>query len=326
MQNRTLTPIFSIAVSIALVFVFNLMMVDRTFAQQNSDPPVGVTPLTWQPSSEKLAIDTVEARQLYDRIRNGDYPGMQELKESPVTTQLDALSQYYFNLYGNTADIHTQEREEIRAKVLREFLSIGAARKTEGQGNVTGKTKYHYVYDAPLSRNYKMTLVMGLPAVGKSTVYTNPTSEKTGAFILDCDVVKSLLPEYKESHGGAADAVHFESLNIMDDAMQAFLTGDKRGINVILPIVATDFDELMEKYIKPFESAGYDVRAVFLIAPENVSFARNIARQLDTGRMFRSAVAASFGQKPEKVYYRLKNMTNAKGHPYGMAEYPFQEH
>jgi len=69
-----------------------------------------------------------------------------------------------------------------------------------------------------------------------------------------------------------------------------------------------------------------DVRAVFIDAPENVSFAHNIARQLDSGRLFRSAVAVSFGQKPKKVYRRLKDMVNAKGKPYGMAEYEFQEH
>ena len=45
-----------------------------------------------------------------------------------------------------------------------------------------------------------------------------------------------------------------------------------------------------------------------------------------SGRLFRSAVAVSFGQKPKKVYRRLKDMVNAKGKPYGMAEYEFQEH
>ena len=38
------------------------------------------------------------------------------------------------------------------------------------------------------------------------------------SFILDCDVIKEMIPEFIESHGGAADAVHFESMLIMDMA------------------------------------------------------------------------------------------------------------
>ena len=308
----------------AAVILFVVVIMSATvFAQKNnSDLPEGVVPLTWQPSAERLAIQTDEARQLYDRIRKPDYPKMKELKNSPVVAQLDALSAYYFKVYGNTADIDTQERQALREKVLQEFLSIGSARKISADN----AKKVKYAFDGALKKNYQMTLVLGLPAVGKSTTYTNPNSEKSGAFILDCDVVKTLLPEYKESYGGASDAVHWESFNIMDKAMETFLTGEMKGTNIILPIVAVNLDELMSKYIKPFEAAGYDVRAVYIDAPENVSFARNIARQLDSGRVFRSAVAASFGDKPKKVYNRLKNMKNSNGKNYGVAEYKFQEH
>ena len=296
---------------IALVFV--VTMTSAALAQK-AELPEGVVPLTWQPSPQHLAIQTDEARKLYTRIKKNDYPSMKELKKSPVLAQLDALSSYYFTLYGNTADINTPERQELREKVLQEFLSIGSARKIS---DATAK-RAKYVYDGPLNKNYQMTLVLGLPASGKSTLYTDPNSEETGAFILDCDVIKALLPEYQESYGAAGDAVHWESFNIMDKAMESFLTGEMKGTNVILPIVAPDFDELTSKYIKPFEAAGYEVRAVYIDVPENVSFARNVARQLDSGRVFRSAVALSFGKKPKKVYNKLKNKINSKGKPYGM--------
>ena len=162
---------------------------------------------------------------------------------------------------------------------------------------------------------------MGLPASGKSTSYVNPHSDKLDAFILDCDVIKELLPEYQETFGGAADAIHFESLALMDEAMKEFF-GELKGRNIILPIVAPDFDELMEKYIRPFEDAGYDVRAVYVDTPEKVCMNWNVKRQLDSGRVYRSAVAFSFGEKPKEVYERLKNMINSKGKPYGQ---PFEE-
>ena len=304
-----------------LMFLVVMVMTSAAFAD-SADLPEGVEPLTWQPSAKNLAIKTDEARELYDRIKKSDYPSMEELKKNPVVAQLDALSAYYFKMYGNTADIDTPERQQLREKVLQEFLSVGSARKIS---NATDK-KIKYAFDGELKKNYQMTLVLGLPAVGKSTVFTNPNSEKTGAFILDCDVVKTLLPEYKESFGGASDAVHFESFNIMDKAMESFLSGEMKGTNIILPIVPTDFDELMSKYIKPFEAAGYDVRAVYIDAPENVSFANNIRRQLDSGRVFRSAVAVSFGDKPKKIYNKLKKLKNSKGKIYGMEEFKYQKH
>ena len=289
-----------------LMFLVVMVMTSAAFAD-SADLPEGVEPLTWQPSSIKILASAL--------IPTPPIP-------TKLVAQLDALSAYYFKMYGNTADIDTPERQQLREKVLQEFLAVGSARKVSSE---TGR-KAKYVYDGALKKDYQMTLVLGLPAVGKSTVYTNPNSEKTGAFILDCDVVKSLLPEYKESFGGASDAVHWESFNIMDKAMESFLTGEMKGTNIILPIVPTDFDELMSKYIKPFEAAGYDVRAVYIDAPENVSFANNIRRQLDSGRVFRSAVAMSFGNKPKKIYNKLKKLKNSKGEVYGMAEFKFQKH
>ena len=309
--------LFSALISLLIV----LLMTSAVFAENKL--PEGVEPLTWQPSPQNLAIKTDEARKLYEKIRSYHYPSMKELKNSPVVAQLDALSRYYIAKYGNTADINTPERQELREKVLKEFLSTGSARKIS-EGKYAYQSKY--AFDGELKRNYQMTLVLGLPAVGKSTVYTNPHSEQTGAFILDCDEIKKLLPEYKESYGGATDAVHFESLELMDKAMESFLTGEMKGVNVILPIVAADFDELMNKYIKPFEAAGYNVQAVFIDAAENISFGQNIARQLDSGRVFNSKVAASFGKKPKNVYNQLKNLKNSKGKKYGMEMLKFQKH
>lgn len=275
--------------------------------------PEGVVPVTWKPSADHLIIQTEEAKQLYDRIESGDYLTLEELKANPVVAQIDALSAYYIALYGNTAEIDTPERQELRQKIRVDFLAMGSARLKKIDEK-TGKAKY--AFDGPLKTEYKMVLVLGLPASGKSTYIAEPLSEEMGAFILDCDTVKDFIPEYQESHGCAADAVHFESFAIMDDAMQAFLTGEKKGVNVVLPIVATDLDELMETYIKPFEAAGYTVKAVFRDAEPNESACRVVSRELRNGRIIRSVVAFSFGTKPEEVYNQLAEMVSEKGEPY----------
>ena len=279
--------------------------------------PSNVKPITWKPSADHLIIESDEARELYTRIKAGDYPSVEELKSCPVTAQIDALSTYYKTVYGNTAEIHTPEREKLRKDIEKQFLAIGSAR-TESVDPETGRHKY--VYDGDFAKDFKMELVLGLPASGKSSRVTDPDSEDMKAFILDCDAVKELIPEFQESHGAAADAVHFESFNIMDSAMQQFLTGDMKGTNVIIPIVAGDFDELMKNYIKPFEEAGYHVTAKFVECEENASVSRNLARELETGRVINSAVVMSFGEKPLQVYKKLAPMQNAFGETYGQTK------
>ena len=273
----------------------------------------GVVPVTWEPDKDHLIIQGDEAKELYDRIESEDYLSMEELRSNHVVAQIDSLSAYYIALYGNTNEINTPEREALRKEIKEKFLTYGSAR-TKKINPETGKHKI--AFDGPLKKEYKMILALGLPASGKSTYVAEPISEEIGAFILDCDEIKELIPEYQESHGCAADAVHFESFAIMNDVMQEFLTGDMKGVNVVLPIVASDFDELMETYIKPFEEAGYNVKAVLRPAKENEACCRVVSRELRNGRIIRSIVAFGFGDKPEEVYYKLAEMTNAKGEPY----------
>ncbi len=276
--------------------------------------PEGVEPVTWEPSSSDLIIKGEEAAALYKMIKAGEYPPVEYFKASEITSQIDSLSTYYKGVYGNTLNIDTEERKELREDIRAKFLSEGSARTKY----VDPSSKRHvYAYDGPLAKDYQMELVLGLPASGKSTRVTDPDSEAMKAFILDCDEVKELIPEFRQSYGAAADAVHFESFEIMNEAMKEFTEGSLKGTNVIIPIVAGDFDDLMNSYIKPFEDAGYNVRCKFVEADSNASVSRNIMRELETGRIINSAVVFSFGTAPEEVYKKLAPMTNAKGVHYG---------
>ena len=275
--------------------------------------PEGVVPVTWEVSRDHLMIEGEEARALYERIVANDYPSMEELKANPVVAQLDALAAYYKQLYGNTADIDTPEREQLRQDMKDWFLSLGSAR-TE---SIDENGRHHYVYDGPLQADYEMELVLGLPASGKSTTIVDPDSEAMGAFIMDCDTIKAELPEYKESHGAGADAVHFEGYYIMLDAIDEFLTGDMVGTNVIIPIVSTNLEELLENYVYPFEKAGYRVKVKFCPAEPHEAAARVIMRELAGGQLINSAIAFGFGPAVEEVYQELAEMINSYGEPYG---------
>ncbi len=275
--------------------------------------PEGVRPITWEPSPDHLIIESDEAKALYERIVAGDYPTLEELEANPVVAQIDSLSAYYIALYGSTLDIDSDYRRQIRGTIRDNFLKIGSAR-TERVDEETGK--HHYVYDGPLKSEYKMVLVLGLPASGKSTFIVDPLSEEIGGFILDCDVIKEMIPEFQFSNGAGADAVHMESMEIMNRSMDAFLTGDMKGTNVILPLVSSDLDDLMNTYIKPFEEAGYTVKAMFREADPGDAAARVVMRELATGRIIRSAIAFSFGTKPEEVFHQLEEMVSESGEPY----------
>ena len=275
-----------------------------------------VVPVTWEVTPEHPMIDTDEARALYKQIKAGDYPTMEELLANPVVAQLDALAAYYKEQYGNTADIDTPERAQLRQDLKKQFLAQGSAR-TE---SVDGTGKHHYVYDGPLSRNFQMELVLGLPASGKSTLVADPDSEAMQAFILDVDMIKAEIPEYKESHGAAADSVHFEGMAIFKDAIDDFLSGDMKGVNIVLPIVGGDLDEMVQQYIEPFEAAGYNVKAKFVPAKENEAAARVVMRELGGGQLINSSVAFNFGDGPENVYNELKDRINARGETYGFVE------
>lgn len=274
----------------------------------------GVEPITWEPSSSELLIKGSEARALYTQIKAGNYPDVDTIRNSKVTSQLDELSTYYKGVYGNTANIDTPERTELRDHIKAKFLSAGSAR-TRSYDFSTGRRTY--AYDGPLDKGYEMEIVLGLPASGKSSRVTDPDSEAMHAFILDCDEIKELIPEFQATYGAAADAIHFESMDIMNEAIRTFTEGSMKGTNIILPIVAGDFDDLMNTYIKPFEAAGYNVRAKFVDCEVNASVSRNIMRELETGRIINSAVVLSFGNAPKEVFEKLAPMINSKGVTYG---------
>ena len=286
-------------------------------AAQANDPalllPEGVVPVTWEVSEDHLMIEGEEARALYERLVARDYLTIEELKANHVVAQLDALSAYYKALYGNTADIDTPERDALRQEIAEQFLGMGSARTD----HLNEEGYPVYVYDGPLKSEYQFELVLGLPASGKSTRIVDPDSEAMGAFILDPDVIKAELPEYKESHGAGADAIHFEGMNIFNEAIKAFTEGDMKGVNAILPIVSSDLNDLMETYIRPFEAAGYNVKVKFREAKPNEAASRVVMRELRGGQLINSAVAFSFGDEVEAVYRELAAMINSKGEPYG---------
>lgn len=246
---------------------------------------------------DNIVYDEPGMREMYTKIKNGQYYTREELLQSPVVKELDAISERMKKQYGDTSEIQTPEREKLREKVKDDFLSMGSMQKDE-----TGK----YQPTGEVRKGYKMVIAIGLPAAGKSTRIANPESERLGAFVFDSDIVKESLPEFKASHGAAADSVHKESKNILAKCRAEFLTGSRKGDNIIVPIIGDNFDKIHRSWIFDFENAGYDIEVQYQDADPTESLNRVVARAIETGRIIPSHIAGEYEDKPREVFEKFK--------------------
>lgn len=218
--------------------------------------------------NNSFAIDVPSAKALYQKISQGEYIEPQALFKNPVFQAIENEIQKYDIKYGVTAHIDTQERKEQRQMWIDDFLA--------GKGVDTMPPN-----GAPLKREYKATIVVGLPAAGKSTRIANPLSEEQGAFIFDSDEMKKLIPEYEG--GKAANAVHQESKNLLSEAMNSFTAGSMKGVNMVIPIIGDELSSI-EKKAAPLISAGYNVEIAYKKASTKDSINRVVGRAIKEGR------------------------------------------
>ena len=262
-------------------------------------------------NANRLVLDTKEAKNMFDRIKSKNYYEASELLNSETVKKLDALSEAYKIKYGDTSEIDTPERKEMRENIGNEFMRLGSARQ-----NAQGK----YEFTGEIKKEFKAEIIIGLPAAGKSTMIANPDSERMGAFIFDSDIVKEMLPEFKETCGGAAGSVHGESKEINRRCLDKFLNGNRKGDNIIIPVIGDKTQKLFENYIDKLEKAGYDVEVKFRDTDPKGSLNRAYMRALETGRVIKSNVLGGYGDKPRQVWKELQSKVNAKGHRYVRSE------
>lgn len=250
-------------------------------------------------STRKLVIDTPEAREMYENIKAGKYYTAEEMANSPVMKQLDAESDRWKNKYPELEKDMSPERVAMREQIKNDFLAMGSAVKGEdGEYSFTGEVK----------RGFEAEVVIGLPASGKSTTIANPDSETKKAFVFDSDIIKESIPEFKESKGAAANAVHNESKKILKDAFNQFKTGGARnGDNLIVPVIGDDYGSLVKKWIDPLQKSGYKVKVKYKDTDPVRSLNRNIGRAISSGRIIPSDVALKYGNKPAGVYEECKH-------------------
>lgn len=246
-----------------------------------------------------FALKDDESKAVYDKISRGDYFSFDELEELPVFNRIqeEAEKSRYAQAKrlgmpdeynGYTYRITTPQREAQREKWVNDFVA--------GKGAETHPK-------TPLQKGYKMTVVVGLPASGKSYRIANPLSEEEGAFIFDSDEMKKLIDGF--DGGKNADGVHDESKDLLNRAQAAFTDGDMKGTNLVYPIIGDDAEKTMKK-LQPFIDAGYGVEIAYKKADTVESMNRVLSRAIKNGRYIpRDTVMQYNNDNIVRAYRRL---------------------
>lgn len=243
---------------------------------------------------------TDEDKKVVENIKNGKYYEIEDLKQLPIFYKMDEVAkQIRLDVgkdigvpSGDTSKLRTTEREKQREQFLSDFI------------NGTGKANTR---PNPLKKGFKMTIVVGLPASGKSSQIADPLSAEQGAFIFDSDEMKKTIPEYKNGANGGG--VHKESKMLLDRAQEYFTKGSMRGINIVYPFIGDDSKKTMKK-IQPFIEAGYDVEIAYKKADTKESMNRALMRAITKNRPFEREVLEGYNN--DKVV-KAFNETLANG-------------
>ena len=159
----------------------------------------------------------------------------------------------------------------------------------------------------PVLRNKELTIVLGPPAAGKSTI-ANELAVANRSAILDSDEIKKALPEYEGGIG--ASAVHEESSDLAK-ILQSLMI--EQGTNIVLPKVGHTSSSI-RKAISLYKDKGYKVRLVNMdVTPEN-AYQRMIGRFVSSGRIIPPAYLDAVGVNPSATFRTLRQEGAADGY------------
>lgn len=172
-----------------------------------------------------------------------------------------------------TDKIDTPERQALRKKIAKNLYEKDIANR---------------------KHEYEATIVLGLPASGKSTL-AEPIIKEKGALEVDPDLAKAQLPEY--NNGLGTFATHEESSAISREVMaEALANGD----NIVWPRV--DSPDKVVRDIQNLKRLGYKVHVKHLEVSAETAEQSAIERYLTRGRYVSPLVVREYGTKPLESY------------------------
>lgn len=142
-------------------------------------------------------------------------------------------------------------------------------------------------------------IIIGLPASGKSSV-ANTIADYTASYLIDSDIAKRKLKEYKND--GGASLVHDESSGLADMLLTECT---KAKYNMVIPRIGSNF-EAIKKYCETFTKKNYAVFLVLVELDRQYATIRAYNRYLETERYIPlSKIYDSYANDSTLTYYRM---------------------
>ena len=229
---------------------------------------------------------------------------------------------------GSEADWNKPERRAIHERIKKELLhdritsknneALEIIRKTGKPKNardITASNAAHpdlpaialdetAAFDPICDR--RLDIVIGPPAVGKSSVFVDKLSIYYRSRVLDADAIKKRLPGFDDGNG--ASYVHEESSRLNKEIIKDLLDSNN-GENVVLPIVGSTAKKI-RSYIDTFHNAGYTVYLHNNYVPILHSFGRSLVRTIRTGRWIAPEVFLDCMDGPSAAFDEVKDVVD----------------
>lgn len=223
-----------------------------------------------------------ELQSVIDRLAKGENVPTDAIDSVPEVQEIRALPKM------DTSQIHTQEREQLRAQIAQRLYQMGSYSSKDGD------------YTGEVAQGRRIDIVIGVPAAGKSSVLVNPLSEQHKSRVIDSDMAKELLPEYDGGKG--AGNVHKESSQLRD---RVFDSAIENGDNIVWPTVGDNLDKLLSD-IQMLRDNGYSVYLHLNELSATKATGRALNRFLTEGRFVDPAIVLRAGDKPTQNYLYIR--------------------
>ena len=261
----------------------------------------------------------ITSAEATDEIRNGVLPNFRSDSSTDdpsvtlvgpdgrrqFTPERKAIQQQvYDKLMNDTISGENNEALETRADgTAKEDALIVAA--NEGRPDLPPISLQNPTYET--QKDFRIDIIVGPPAAGKSSVFANALSVWYRSRVLDCDACKKGLPGFSDGNG--ANYVHAESSRLnkrmIYDIQHRTEDDPRRGENVVLPVLGDDVEGLRRK-IAEWHAVGYTVYLHNNRVPILHAFGRALLRTLATGRWINPLVIHACQDNPTRAYNEVK--------------------
>lgn len=201
-----------------------------------------------------------------------------------------------------------ESRHRLHVQIISELINC---ERVENDDDITlgiGGAKPRGVYP---KNNKHIYYVIGLPASGKSSI-ANKIADATGSYILDSDMAKRKLPEFRNKSAGAT-LVHDESdeiifsLNYLGKNINLFNYCVESGYNIVVPKIGYDLNGIL-RFVGILRSKwGYKPYLVLVDLERMQATQRAFSRFSSTNRYVPLAnIYDLYGNDPILNYYRIR--------------------